>query len=159
MVSGRLKRFRGALTIDNPEFQSVDAAGEVLHGRPHRAGLPADGRADRRPPAGGRCARRSTGPATPTPSTCRPAIRGDLDLPTIATALEAAHYPPDFDARDAALRRLAFDELLALQLGMVGRRRARGRDTAPPIASDGDGEPAIRAALTRCPRRARSGGR
>ena len=30
VVSGRLKRFRGALTVDNPEFQSVDAAGEVL---------------------------------------------------------------------------------------------------------------------------------
>ena len=29
-----------------------------------------------------------------------------------------------------ALRRLAFDELLALQLGMVGRRRQRGRDAA-----------------------------
>ena len=35
-----------------------------------------------------------------------------------------------FEGRDAALRRLAFDELLALQLGMVGRRRQRGRDAA-----------------------------
>ena len=26
VVSGRLKRFRGTLTIDNPEFQAVDAA-------------------------------------------------------------------------------------------------------------------------------------
>src|SRR6186997_1651645 len=30
VVSGRLKRFRGALTIDNPEFQAVDAAAGVL---------------------------------------------------------------------------------------------------------------------------------
>ena len=44
----------------------------------------------------------------------------------IARALEEAHYPAIFDGRDAALRRLAFDELLALQLGMVERRRPAG---------------------------------
>jgi ATP-dependent DNA helicase RecG len=38
-----------------------------------------------------------------------------------------------FEGRDSALRRLAFDELLALQLGMVARRRQRGRDAAKPI--------------------------
>ena len=52
----------------------------------------------------------------------------------IARALEEAHYPSTFEGRDAALLRLAFDELLALQLGMVGRRRQRGRDAARPIA-------------------------
>ena len=58
----------------------------------------------------------------------------------IGTALEEAHYPASFEGRDAALRRLAFDELLALQLGMVGRRRQRGRDAARPIpVDDADG--------------------
>ncbi|HEV8516905.1 MAG TPA: ATP-dependent DNA helicase RecG [Candidatus Limnocylindrales bacterium] len=46
-------------------------------------------------------------------------------LPGIAQALEAAHYPPDLRARDDALHRLAFDELLALQVGMVARERQR----------------------------------
>ena len=70
-------------------------------------------------------------------------------------ALEAAHYPPTFEARDAALRRLAFDELLALQLGMVARRRARGRDAAPAVAvDDGDGRrPSGRALATRSARK------
>ena len=58
-------------------------------------------------------------------------LRRDERLVDIADALESAHYPASFEGRDAALRRLAFDELLALQLGMVGRRRARGRDRAP----------------------------
>ena len=49
----------------------------------------------------------------------------------IARAIEEAHYPASFEGRDAALRRLAFDELLALQLGMVARRRQRVRDAAP----------------------------
>ena len=52
--------------------------------------------------------------------------RAEESLAGIGRALEAAHYPTDLEARDAALRRLAFDELLALQLGMVGRRRERG---------------------------------
>ena len=151
VVSGRLKRFRGALTIDNPEFQAVDAAaGVLMAGRivpVYRLTRGADGR----PPAG----RGARGARPGRPRVPRvPAVghRGDLDLPAIATALEAAHYPADFDARDAALRRLAFDELLALQLGMVGRRRARGRDTAPPIAIDGRRRrrPSGRRSPTRC---------
>ncbi len=48
-----------------------------------------------------------------------------LPLPTIGAALEAAHYPPDFEALRGALHRLAFDELLALQVGMVARDRQR----------------------------------
>ena len=59
----------------------------------------------------------------------------------IARAIEEAHYPDSFAGRDAALRRLAFDELLALQLGMVAaaaaagpRRRAAGRHRATPDA-------------------------
>lgn len=146
VVSGRLKRFRGALSIDNPEFQAVEGDGEVLH-------------AGRIVPV-----YRST--AGLTAARLRVAMREALDragyaypeylprdlrraegLEGIATALEGAHYPPSFEARDAALRRLAFDELLALQLGMVGRRRARGRDHAPVIAIDGAADAAIRGAL------------
>ena len=82
-----------------------------------------------------------------TANRLREAMREALDkaghaypeyLPARAAAEEAAaadrarrsrhaHYPTTFEDRDAALRRLAFDELLALQLGMVARRRARGR--------------------------------
>jgi ATP-dependent DNA helicase RecG len=62
----------------------------------------------------------------------------DPSLPEIADAMEWVHFPPDFEHRDLALSRLAFDELLALQLGMVGRRRQRGSERAEPIlVSDG----------------------
>ena len=54
----------------------------------------------------------------------------------IARAIEEAHYPATFEGRDAALGRLAFDELLALQLGMVQRRRQRVRDAAPVVTLD-----------------------
>jgi ATP-dependent DNA helicase RecG len=56
------------------------------------------------------------------------------DLPSISDAVEWVHFPPDFEHRDRALERLAFDELLALQLGMIGRRRQRVVERAAPIA-------------------------
>jgi ATP-dependent DNA helicase RecG len=74
-------------------------------------------------------------------------IRRDEGLAGIVDALESAHYPESFERRDAALQRLAFDELLALQLGMVGRRRARGRDRAPAIEIDDATDRSIRGAL------------
>ena len=72
------------------------------------------------------------------------------DVPPIGEALEHAHYPTSFEARDAALRRLAFDELLALQLGMVsaGAASAAGRTPSrSPVDDDADeADPAALAA-------------
>ena len=63
-------------------------------------------------------------------------ILAEERLVPIARAIEEAHYPETFEGRDAALERLAFDELLALQLGMVQRRRQRVRDAAPVVTLD-----------------------
>ncbi len=146
VVSGRVKHFRGALTLDNPEFQTVDAAGGVLMaGRIVPVYRLTAGLTAARLRVAEREALDRAGYAYPEYLPL--AIRQAVELPPIADALEAAHYPPDFDARDAALRRLAFDELLALQLGMVGRRRARGRDQAPSIDLDEAGDAAIRETL------------
>ena len=54
-------------------------------------------------------------------------------LVDLQDAIEWIHFPPDFERRDDALRRLAFDELLALQVGMVARQRQRQRERARPI--------------------------
>jgi ATP-dependent DNA helicase RecG len=146
VVSGRLKRFGRELTIDNPEFQPVDGdaavlmAGRIVPVYRLTAGLTAA-----RLRVAMREALDRAGDAYP--EYLPPSLRRSEDLVPIAEALEAAHYPPSFDARDAALRRLAFDELLALQLGMVGRRRSRGRDQAPPIAIDDTLDGAIRETL------------
>ena len=43
------------------------------------------------------------------------------------------HFPPDFDQLDDALSRLAFDELLALQIGMVARQRQRQTESGLPV--------------------------
>jgi ATP-dependent DNA helicase RecG len=65
-------------------------------------------------------------------------LRVDERLPDRPAALAAAHFPDrEQDERDAR-RRLAFEELLLLQLAVAGRRRARreGR-RARPLAARG----------------------
>jgi ATP-dependent DNA helicase RecG len=149
VVSGRIKRFGRVLTLDNPEFQTVDDADtEVLHaGRivpvyPLTAGLTAA-----RLRGAMREALDRAGHAYP--EYLPDGVRTEEGLVPIARALEAAHYPQDFEDRDAALDRLAFDELLALQLGMVGRRRQRGRSRAQAITLGAEADARIRAVLTR----------
>jgi ATP-dependent DNA helicase RecG len=145
IVSGKLKRYRQALSIDNPEFQREDA-GEVLHaGRivpVYRltAGLTAGRLRSAIREALDRAGSRY-------PEYLADAIRTGEALPGIGDALEEAHYPSSFEARDAALRRLAFDELLALQVGMVGRRRQRGRAAGRAIAVPDEIDEPIRRSL------------
>lgn len=43
-------------------------------------------------------------------------------MPRLEDALEHLHYPPDIDAATAAQRRLALEQLILLQLGLVKRR-------------------------------------
>ena len=55
-------------------------------------------------------------------------------LPGLADALRTAHFPEEAADVADALDRLAFDELLALQLTLAQARRARERLNAPSIA-------------------------
>ncbi len=143
IFSGKLKKHGFGILLDNPAFQVPE--GELLHvGRivpvyPLTAGLAL--------------------------KPLRAAIRAALDrfppypeylpldllaaerLEGIAATLEQAHFPDEFPRRDAALRRLAFDELLALQVGMVARRRQRVVAAAVSVATTDDHDRAIRGAL------------
>ena len=147
IVSGKIKRFGRKLTLDNPDFQPVGRDDELLHvGRivpVYRltAGLTA---ARLRVAIREALDRAGNGYEEYLPGR----IREGEGLVGIVQALEEAHYPASFEGRDAALRRLAFDELLALQLGMVGRRRERGRDAAEPIVTDDPADGRLRSALT-----------
>jgi ATP-dependent DNA helicase RecG len=139
VVSGKLKRFGSRLTLDNPEFQRDDG-GALLHaGRivpVYRLTSGLTGTTLRRTM---RAALDRAGNAFPE---YLPAdLRQRLDLLPIGEALEEAHFPTSFERRDAALRRLAFDELLALQIGMVARRRDRVHERAVAIeVSDPDAD-------------------
>ncbi len=56
------------------------------------------------------------------------------EMPELADALRTAHFPEEAADVPEALDRLAFDELLALQLTLAQARRARHQLQAPAIA-------------------------
>ena len=146
VVSGKVKHFGRRLTLDNPEFQVLTGETEVLHaGRivpvyPLTSGLTAA-----RLRSAIREALDKAGHAYP--EYLPASIVAEEGLMPIAQAIEEAHYPDSFEGRDAALERLAFDELLALQIGMVQRRRQRVRDAAPVVTLEEASDAAVRRAL------------
>jgi len=148
VISGKIRHRGFTTTLDNPEFQPDDGsallhAGRIVPVYRLTAGLTAATlrRAIRQAldrvgasypeylPAG---AARQGEPGAARRG--KPDVADDAaavsamtapPLMSIAAALENAHFPESFPARDAALRRLGFDELLALQVGMVARERGR----------------------------------
>ena len=146
VLSGKVKQRGWRPQLDNPEFQRDDG-GDLLHA--------------------GRIVPIYRLTRGVTAKTLRAAIRGGLDDygrflepdylppelrdggPSIRAAVEAAHFPADFDERDAAVRRLAHDELLALQVGMVQRRRQRAGETARDAVETDDAHSArLRSAIS-----------
>ena len=145
VVSGRLKRFGRRLTLDNPEFQRDDESALLHAGRivpVYRLTAGITGATLRRTMRG---ALDVAGRQYPEYLPAGVAARRRL-LP-IGEALEEAHFPTSFEKRDEALDRLAFDELLALQLGMVGRRRGRVRASAAAVRVDDQADERIRDAI------------
>jgi ATP-dependent DNA helicase RecG len=59
-------------------------------------------------------------------------------LPQRADALHALHRPRTLDEAETGRRRLAFDELLLLQLGLARRNREREREVAPALGEPGE---------------------
>ena len=149
VVSGRVKRRGFTTTFDNPDFQPDDGsallhAGRIVPVYRLTAGLTAATlrRAIRQaldtvgsaypeylPPALATLS--AVGSDDETADAAE--IGVDRSLMGISEALENAHYAESFEKRDAALRRLGFDELLALQIGMVARDRQRRVAVGQPI--------------------------
>ena len=59
-------------------------------------------------------------------------------LPLRSDALTALHGPRDASEAEQGRRRLAFDELLVLQVGLARRRRGREEERAPALAQPGE---------------------
>jgi ATP-dependent DNA helicase RecG len=142
VASGKVKQRDWTPQLANPDFQRDDG-GDMLHA--------------------GRIVPIYRLTRGVTAKSLRSAIRAGLDrygpyaeyLPTsaavgqmsIGAAIEAAHYPDDFEQRDTAVRRLAHDELLALQLGMVARRRQRHDEERALIAVSAGDDEALRSVI------------
>jgi ATP-dependent DNA helicase RecG len=59
------------------------------------------------------------------------------DMPVRADALAALHVPRAPEDAEVGRRRLAFEELLVLQVGLARRRRGREREEAPALGEPG----------------------
>ncbi|HET7555036.1 MAG TPA: OB-fold nucleic acid binding domain-containing protein, partial [Gaiellaceae bacterium] len=62
-------------------------------------------------------------------------LRASERLPLRSDALHALHRPRSLDEGEAGRRRLAFDELLVLQVGLARARAGREADVAPALGS------------------------
>ncbi len=120
VLFGRLERFRDELQLTNPEVDLVgDRAGRIvpLYRTSERAGLTTWELAGLVREALERAGRF----AEPLPA----AWLDELGLIGRDEAVHQIHLPASSAEHLAARERLAFDELLRLQLALVGRRRAR----------------------------------
>jgi ATP-dependent DNA helicase RecG len=129
LFSGKVRRRGWEVTLSDPEFEREDGR-EALHaGRIVPVYRLTHGLSARTVRLATRAALDRF--AASYTEYLPPEIRGEL-MP-IERALEQVHFPDDPEALAAALRRLAFDELLALQVGMVARKRSRAGEEVPPI--------------------------
>ncbi len=129
---------RDRATLQNPDFELERAVAGGEDASAGGEGAPADALLPVYRLTDGiraRTLRRATRAAIdtlgPYPDYLGREVRGDQV--SIGTAIETIHFPADQTALDGALERLAFDELLALQVGMVSRRRLRERDHASTV--------------------------
>ena len=144
-LSGAVKAYRGRPTIDNPAFEKLGGeqreTGRLVPVYSSTTGLAQ--RTLRTTIAGllDRFAER-------LPETLPPELRERHGLPGIVEATRQIHYPDSKTELDAARRRIAFDELLAIQLGVVRRKQEwRSLANAPVFA----GHDAIEAFLAKLP--------
>ncbi|NOX62741.1 MAG: ATP-dependent DNA helicase RecG [Chloroflexi bacterium] len=60
-------------------------------------------------------------------------LRQRLNFPSLGASLQQVHFPDDRDALERARKRLAFDELLIIQLGVLRQHRAWQSKPAQPL--------------------------
>jgi ATP-dependent DNA helicase RecG len=136
VLSGKVSLFNRLKTMESPEWERLEDDGDLTHtGRlvpvyPLTQGLSqrvlrraVKEALDRYLPA-----LRETLPA---------ALRERHGLPPLQQALRQVHYPDGWQQQETARRRLAFDELLCVQLVVLGRRQAWLEGHAPAFRPDG----------------------
>jgi ATP-dependent DNA helicase RecG len=147
VAEGRARMRQGYLEIGNPRWMPEERAGADAGGDDLRPIYPASeeiGSAEIEEVVArvldGVCA----GMEDPLPEPCR----RERDLPALAEAWRAIHQPADEASLARARRRLAFDELLLLQLGVMMRRaQLRSRTRAVPLPLDAAIDAHIRARI------------
>ncbi|HEY7465158.1 MAG TPA: DEAD/DEAH box helicase, partial [Dehalococcoidia bacterium] len=135
VIAGKVALFNGSKAMENPEWERAGEADLTHTGRlvpvyPSTAGL--SQRVLRR--AVKECVDHFAGLAKePLP----PDMRKRHKLPELTSALRQMHYPDSLEKYEEARRRVAFEELLCVQLAVLERRLAWQDGKAAPMGSQG----------------------
>ena len=121
-VSGTPSVFRGRPTFNNPEFERLGGDGQGMHtGRMIPMYHLTEGLPQRR--LRDTIASLVEKYADRVPDPLPAEVRERQHFISAVDAIKQIHYPDDQESLDAARKRLAFEELLAIQIGVVGRKR------------------------------------
>lgn len=120
-LSGKVEAYLGKLELSGPRFELIEAE-ELRNGRLVAIYPRTEGLTEKIITGDIARALEHTAGKIPDPLPLR--IREQYELPDSGQALRWIHQPQDLGYVEAARRRLAFDELLRLQLGLLQQRRA-----------------------------------
>jgi len=130
VLSGKVDQYMGRLTFQSPEWEELDK--ELIHtGRmvpvyPLTKGITAKWLRNRVKSTVSYWSRRLPD-YLPTDS------RDRLKMLELEEAVRQIHFPDDWEKLEAARRRLAFDELLMIQLGVLRQRQAWQAQQGHPV--------------------------
>ncbi len=130
VISGKVDAYLGRLTFQSPEWEELDK--ELVHtGRmvpvyPLTKGISAKWLRNQ--------VKRTVDYWAPRLSDyLPPAARNRLGMPELSRAVGQIHFPDDWEKLETARRRLAFDELLLIQLGVLNQRRSWQAQPGQPV--------------------------
>lgn len=133
VISGKVDQYLGRLTFQSPEWEELDKnlvhTGRIVPVYPLTKGLTAKRLRNHIKRTVDYWTNRL---ADPLPAESRER----LNLLPLDEAVRQIHFPDDWDKLEAARRRLAFDELLLIQLGVLRQRQAWQAQPAHPINID-----------------------
>lgn len=123
LFTGKVGEYKG-LTLQNPEYEPIteEEGGRNLHtGRVVPLYALTEGVSQRMMRRWMDTALKSA--ASSLPETLPPALIARHRLPTAAEAVHEVHFPSDMAVAEASRRRFVYEELLAMQLAILQRRR------------------------------------
>ena len=134
VISGKVDEYLGRLTFPSPTWEPLDK--ELIHTKrlvpvyPLTRGI------------GARWLRRLMKRSTDywclrLPDHLPLAIREKRNLPSLEVAVQQIHFPENWETLEQARRRLAFDELLMIQLGVLRQRHEWRQRPGEPVQIDG----------------------
>ena len=133
VISGKVNEYNGRLTFSSPEFELLDSellnTARIVPVYPLTEGISTRWLR--------KITRRVVDYWSPRINDDLPnTVRTSAGLMSLPTALVQAHFPDSTSSLEAARKRLAFDELFLLQLGLLKQKQQWRSDTGRALSTD-----------------------